>query len=449
MKSYNDFLGGKHHVALDVGFDPVWMPDFLFDWQRTLVGWAMRKGRAALFEDCGLGKTPQQLVWAENVVRHTNRPVLILTPLAVGAQTIREAAKFGIEAVRCHDGQTRPGARIVVTNYERLHHFQPDNFAGVVCDESSILKNYAGVTRQAITDFMAGHRYRLLCTATAAPNDYIEIGTSSEALGVKKRVEMLAEFYVHDGGDTSKWRIKRHAERLFWQWVCSWARCVRRPSDMGYPDGDFILPAKTIRNHIVTCDYPLDGFLFTVPAMTLTDQRAERRKTLAKRCEMVADLVSRTGKPAVCWCHLNAEGEMLEKLIPDAVQVKGSDSDDHKEDALASFASGDLRVLVTKPSIAGFGMNWQHCAHQTFFPSHSFEEWYQAVRRSWRFGQKNPVVIDVVSSEGESAVIDNLTRKADAAEAMFEAVVREMGIEIKREARQDAAQKMEVPSWLL
>ena len=452
--SYQDFLATKMQLGGHHGFDPIWMPDFLYDFQRGLVEWSTRKGRSAIFADCGLGKTPMQLVWAENVVRQTGGRVLILTPLAVAAQTAREAEKFGIGARVSRDGELT--SDIVIANYERLHYFDNSDFVGAVCDESSILKNFDGSTRAAITEFMRLLPYRLLCTATAAPNDYIELGTSSEALGELGFSDVLSRFFKktqktytrRDEHRGEMYRFRGHAEKDFWRWVCSWARAIRKPSDAGCDDGPFVLPQLTTRDHIVKASRPRDGCLFDVPAVGLQEQREERKRTLAERCEMAATLVNDTGQPAVCWCHLNTEGDLLTKLIPDAVQVAGRDTDDHKEETLEAFAAGEVRVLVTKPTIAGFGLNWQHCAHQTFFPSHSFEQWYQAVRRSWRFGQTRPVIVDVIASEGERDVMANLQRKQDAADLMFANLVAMMGDSMNIEIEPYRGTKEEVPSWL-
>jgi hypothetical protein len=445
--SYSLFLQRKTQIGSDGGFDPVWMPDFLFPFQRSLVEWSLKKGRAAIFADCGLGKTPMQLVWAQNVVEKTCKPVLVLTPLSVGAQTVREAHKFGIEAHQSRDGKV--AGQITVTNYQQLHKFDWKDFGGCVCDESSILKNFDGQIKGEVTEFMRKLKYRLLCTATASPNDHVELGTSSEALGYLRRVEMLAQFFNHDGGETSKWRIKKHAAKhIFWQWVCSWARAIKRPEDAGFHQDGFDLPSLRCVEHIIKSRTSNPDFLFDMPAVGLDEQRKERRRTINERCEMAAELVSKTNKPAVAWCHLNEEGHLLEKLIPDAVEVEGSDSDEFKEEAFDSFASGKIRVLISKPVIAGFGLNWQHCAHQTFFPSHSFEQWYQAIRRCWRFGQKNEVKIDVIASEGEQRVLASLNRKAEQADMLFRKLVELINNEITAEKKIATKHKTQTPSWL-
>jgi len=444
---YSAFLERKTQLGGESGFAPVYMPGFLFPFQRALTTWAIEKGRAAIFADCGLGKTAMQLVWAQNVVEKTNKPVLILTPLAVGKQSVKEAEKFAIEANQSRDGSV--ASKITVTNYQQLHKFNWQDFGGVVCDESSILKSFDGAIKTQVTDFMRKLPYRLLCTATAAPNDYIELGTSSEALGELRRVEMMAHFFNHDGGDTSKWRLKKHAAKgAFWQWICTWARAVRKPSDIGFTDEEYKLPPLTTVEHIVSATTPNPDFLFDMPAVGLDEQRKERRRTINERCENVARLINGTQKPALAWCHLNEEGHLISKLIPDAVEVSGSDSDEFKEETFEAFVAGQVRVLVTKPSIAGLGLNFQHCAHQTFFPSHSFEQWYQSVRRSWRFGQKSPVHIDVVSSNGESGVLANMKRKSEQADLMFSKMVELINHELKVEKQKKHTAPLSLPSFI-
>lgn len=455
---YTEFLAGKTQLSGRFGFTPRFIPDSAFDFQKALIEWAVKKGRGAVFADCGLGKTLIQLAWAENVVRGTNKPVLIITPLAVGHQTVREATKFGIEAARSPDGSfPLTGEKIIVTNYERLHYFNPNDFEGVVCDESSILKNFDGSTRAAITEFMRTRKYRLLCTATAAPNDYIELGTSSEAVGELGFTDMISRFFKKLDGSTQSrkdehrsgvWRFRGHAERDFWRWICSWSRAIRKPSDMGFDDGAFKLPPLETRQHVVKATKPHEEYLFSMPARGLAEQRSERSRTLTERCELAAEIHNGCGEPSIGWCHLNSEGDLLAKLIPDAEQVSGDDSDERKEEIFTAFEAGKIRVLITKPTIAGFGLNFQHCARQTFFPSHSFEQWYQAVRRSWRFGQKKKVVVDVISSEGEANVLQNLQRKSDAAEKMFERIVALMGRELHIENQNNHTVKQKVPAWL-
>lgn len=450
--TYADFVREKLNEGADHGFAPTFMAPSLFDFQRAMVEYAVRKGRAAIFEDCGMGKTAQFLTWAQNIVEHTNRPVLVLSPLAVSAQTVREAEKFGIEATRNHDGT----ARIVVTNYEQLTHFQWSDFGGVVCDESSILKSFDGSRRGEITDFMRKVPYRLLATATAAPNDYIELGTSSEALGYMGHMDMLNRFFKNDQnnsatrrmyGEAPKWRFKGHAELPFWRWVCSWSRAMRKPSDLGFDDGRFVLPKLVERLHLVETRSKADGQLFDLPAMTLPEQRDEKKRSVQERCEKVAELVDHD-QPALVWCQLNEEADTLESIIPGAVQVAGKHSDAVKEQRFMDFIDGKIRVLVTKPKIGALGMNFQHCAHVTYFPSHSFEQYYQAVRRCWRFGQTRPVVVDIIHTEGESRVMENLQRKAEQATVMFDNLVTEMNNAVSLNVKKNFNQSMGVPEWL-
>ncbi len=455
--AYHDFLERKSQLDGDAGFEPAWLPSFLFDFQSALVAWAVRKGRAAIFADCGLGKAPMALVWAENVVRHTNRPVLIVTPLAVSYQVLREAEKFGIDCVRVTDGAVPAGARVIVTNYERLERFAADDFAGVVCDESSILKNFDGTRRRVVTEFLRKLPYRLLCTATAAPNDYVELGTSSEALGYLGHVDMLNRFFRNDQNNSSQgrgylgkqngWRFKGHAEEPFWRWVCSWARAVRRPSDLGFQDRSFVLPALEEREHILAASTRPEGMLFNLPAVGLVEEREERRRTVTERCETVARLANHREQVLV-WCHLNEEADRLVGLIDGAQQVKGADSDDAKEETLRAFADGELRALVTKPKIGAWGLNLQRCAHVATFPSYSYEQYYQGIRRCWRFGQTRPVVVDMVATDGERGVLHALQRKAAQADRMFSALVRHMHHALTVDRDRAYPDPVEVPAWL-
>ena len=453
--SYQDFLYQKLHTGAAHGFEPIWLPPELFDFQQSLVTWAIRKGRAAIFADCGLGKTAMQLTWAENVARHSGKPVLILAPLAVAPQTIREGEKFGIECHRSINGDV--AGRIVITNYERLEHFSPGDFAGVVCDESSILKSFDGARRNEITDFMRKVPYRLLATATAAPNDFIELGTSSEALGYMGHMDMLARFFKNDQnnltsrrmyGEAPKWRFKGHAQQPFWRWVTSWARACRQPSDLGFDDGRFVLPALSEIDHLIETNTVPDGMLFALPATDLREQRAEKKRTVTERCEQVASMVADTGQPALVWCHLNEEGDLLQQLIPGAVQVSGKDKDEVKERRLIDFAEGQSRVLITKPKIGAWGLNFQVCSHITYFPSHSFEQYYQSVRRCWRFGQKRPVTVDIILTEGERRIMQNLQRKREQAEQMFGNLVAEMNHSLEIQRKEYNTTPIEVPSWL-
>lgn len=434
------------------GFDPVVVHDWLFDFQKSLVEWALRMGRSAIFADCGLGKTAMQLSWAENVVRHTAKPVLLLTPLAVAQQTAIEASKFGVDARVSRDGSSS-GADVIVTNYEKLHLFDRNDFGGVVCDESSAIKNFDGKRKKIVTEFVKPISYRLLATATAAPNDFHELGTSSEALGRLGFRDMITTFFKMEqsgGGHAwgrTKYRLRGHAERPFWRWVVSWARACRKPSDLGFSDERFVLPKLNEYEHIVENSTPRDGLLFSIPAKGLREEREERRITMTERCDMASALVE-GDKPAVVWCHLNPEGDLLEKTIPDAKQIKGSMQDEQKEELLQAFSSGELRVLVTKPKIGCWGLNWQHCNNVVTFPSHSFEQYYQAVRRCWRFGQTRPVDVHIIATEGESGIIKNLQRKQAQCEQMFANLVECMNRELSIDVDHDFQEQELVPAWL-
>lgn len=457
MRDYEDFLLSKTQSASVSGFKPLWMPDFLFDFQKSLTEWGIYKGRGAEFADCGLGKTPMQLVWAQNVIQHTNKPVLIGTPLAVAPQTVREGEKFGIEVIRSPDGKHKAGPCIVVTNYDRLHYFDRHKYAGFVGDESSILKSFDGALRNQITEFMREMPYRLLCTATASPNDHHELGTHSEALGELGYMDMLNRFFKNDAnnsavgrkyGEVVKWRFKGHAEIPFWRWVVSWARAVRKPSDLGFEDEKFVLPALEERVHIIETKTKREGFLFSMPAVDIREQRDERRATIAERCEKVLDLVSEQKGQSLIWCHLNEEGDMLKAIIPDSVEVKGNMSDAAKEEAFLLFAQGKIKRLITKPKIGAWGLNFQNCAHETFFPSHSYEQYYQGVRRCWRFGQKKKVVVDIITTEGERPVLDNMKRKAAQADQMFSKLVELMNDSLSIERGRVHIEPQQIPGWL-
>jgi hypothetical protein len=455
MTDYHDFLDTKAQLAHSGGFEPYRIPDHLFDFQRDLVDWAIRQGRGALFADCGLGKTPMELAWAENVTQHTGKPVLLLTPLAVGFQIVTEAEKFGHDAALSRDGSVP--AKITVTNYEQLEKFDWTDFGGVVCDESSAIKAFDGVRRAQVTEFMRRVQYRLLGTATAAPNDYIELGTSSEALGHMGHMDMLTRFFINDnrsvssrgrtsGGKSIDWRLKGHAEEPFWRWVSTWARAMRRPSDFGYDDGALVLPDLIENVTVVEPRSVREDVLFDMPANGLREEREETRRTLDERCETAAALVA-DADHAVAWCHLNDESALLAKLIDGAVEVSGSDSPDVKEEKLHAFSDGQIRVLVTKPSIGAWGLNWQHCNRMTYFPSHSYEQMYQAVRRLWRFGQKRSVTVDVITTPGGKGVLANLHRKSDQADQMFTSLVAHMKHALSVD-RHTYDKKMELPAWL-
>lgn len=456
--NYQAFLESKKILhqsdGIDINRDE--LNPMLFDFQKDLVWWNLKKGRSALFASTGLGKTFMQVEWSQKVHKHTGGNVLILAPLAVSMQTVREASKLGIAVNPCRtQGDVKSG--INITNYEMLGHFDAESFIGVVLDESSILKSFNGKLRQQITESFANTPYRLSCSATPAPNDYMELGTQSEFLGIMKRMEMLAMFFTHDGGETSKWRLKGHAQSKFWEWVASWAAVVNKPSDLGYEDGKFNLPPLNIHEVIIKTDKPLDGSLFTVEAIGLQEQRAAAKQTMQDRVNKCAELVNASTQPFLVWCNLNYESEALKKAIPGAIEVKGSDSKEHKENAAMGFIDGTYQVLVSKASIFGFGLNFQNCKQAAFVGlSHSFEQYYQAVRRCWRFGQDKPVDIYLITSDLEGAVKSNIERKERDAERMIKEMIqftkeitRQNVRRTKREITEyNPAIEMIVPGWL-
>jgi len=412
--TYDEFLHSKVREIPACGFTKPKeeMNPLLFEWQKDIVYWAIRKGRAALFEECGNGKTIQQLEFSRLVSEHTGMPVLIAAPLTVAEQTKREADKFGYTATLCRSqSDVKPG--INITNYEMLDHFDTNQFGGVVLDESSILKNFAGKVRTQIIEMFRNVPYRLSCTATPAPNDHMELGNQAEFLGIMSRTEMLATFFTHDGSNTSKWRLKGHAEGRFWEWVATWAVVLTSPGDLGYPNDGYILPDLVMHEHLVDTSLSMDDGLFGWVAQTLTERREARRNSLNERCQKAAELVAASSDEQwIVWCDLNDESALLANLIPGAVEVRGSDKPDEKARALLAFSEGRSRYLVTKPSIAGFGMNWQQCHNMIFVGlSDSYEAMYQAIRRCYRFGQKYAVNVHIVTSAAEGAVKANVERK--------------------------------------
>ena len=431
----------------------------MFEWQKDITRWALRKGRAALFEECGNGKTIQQLEFADQVAKREGMPVLIVAPLTVGAQTLREAQKFGYSAAICRtQDDVTPG--INITNYEMLQHFDGRSFAGVVLDESSILKNYTGKMRNQIIEMFKDTPYRLSCTATPSPNDYMELGNQVEFLGIMSRTEMLATYFIHDGSDTGKWRLKGHAEDRFWEWVSTWAVVLTCPGDLGYPNDGYILPSLNMTEHIVEVKSDGEYSLFGCEiAKTLTERRDARRASLRDRCEQAAEIIAQNpDDQGVCWGDLNAESELLAEFIPNSEEVRGSDKPDAKEDALMRFANGALRVLITKPSIAGFGMNWQQCHNMIFVGlSDSYEQMYQAIRRCYRFGQKRPVNVHIVTSAAEGAVKANVERKEQQAAEMKRNMVQYTKEILRKDIRgqerivipYDPQIVMIVPDWVI
>lgn len=449
MNSYAEFLEQKKISVCPAGFTTD-TPDFLYPFQKVAVDRALKLGRSAMFQDCGLGKTPQQLVWADKVHQHTNKPTLILAPLAVAEQTQREGNKFSIPVNICRSQKDVING-INIANYEMLHHFDSDAFGSLVLDESSILKNFSGKYRQDITAFGKRIPYRLACTATPAPNDLIEIVNHAEFLSVLSVKEIIALFFKQDGNTTHAWRLKGHAESAFWSWMTNWALAVRKPSDLGFDDGKFTLPKLEMFQHIVD-GHIEGGWLFPIEAQTLQEQRTARRESLSNRVAMCASLVNGNTEPWLVWCDLNTESEALHRAIPGSVEVKGSDTIEHKIDALTGFSEGRYRVLVTKPSIAGFGMNWQHCARMAFIGlSHSWEALYQAIRRCWRYGQLRPVHVHLVIAETEGAVLQNVLRKERNANEMMEKIIAHMNksyVHFKDDARFNGITNATIPKWI-
>lgn len=455
MSSYQKFLETKQVAAVESGFTGDLSGYPLFDYQNAIVDWALRRGRAAVFADTGLGKTIMQTAWADQVVRHTGKPVLLLAPLAVSYQTVKKSAEYGITAKMAisQADVTEPG--IYVTNYEKLDHFDAESFSGVVLDESSILKGMNGSTRQKITEAFSRTPYRLSCTATPSPNDHMELGTQSEFLGVMRQLEMLAMYFIHDGGDTSKWRLKGHGVRRFWEWVSTWAVLIRKPSDLGFADDAHELPEVVYHEHIIETEP--EGGLLVSPAQGLMERNQARRDSVADRVELAADIVNGIDDSVLVWCNLNDEAERLGQSINGAVEVRGSDSDKHKEYALLGFSEGEVQKLVTKPKIAGFGMDWSHCNQMVFVGlSDSWEQYYQAVRRCQRFGQKRQVHVHVVSADTEGAVVANIKEKDRKNEEMAKQMVSLMAGFMRRNVLGATAEKteyaasveLELPSFL-
>ena len=438
--NYQEFLDRKRFVVESVGFKTE-MSDLnpmLFDWQKEVCRWAIAKGRAALFLDIGLGKTAIQLEWTEQILKQIGGNALIVAPLAVSRQTKREADKFKIQipvTVCKTSDDLRDG--INVTNYERLHHFDPSSFNCLVLDESSILKGFSGNRRKEITDFAKSIKYRMACTATPAPNDLIEITNHSEFLDVMSGKEVIALFFRQDGNTTHAWKLKGHAKKAFWQWMAEWSVAIRKPSDLGYDDGDFKLPSLNHIEHVVGCEAH-QSMLFPMEARTMSERREARRNSIGDRVRACANVVnSKPNESWLVWCDLNAEGEALRKAIPDSVEVKGADTPEFKEESLMGFADGSIRVLISKPRIAGFGMNFQICHNMAFVGlSDSFEQLYQATRRCWRFGQKHPVEVHIVTAETEGAVVRNIQRKEKQSSEMFDEIVKNMAIhDLNKRAR--------------
>jgi len=412
---YDSFIEQKTRRAQSHGFDPLALTAPLFDWQAHVVRWAVKQGRAALFEDCGLGKTAQQLEWAWQVCQHTNGSVLILTPLSVAHQTSREAEKFGIVAKVAQSQDDITSAGIWITNYEKLDHFDCSIFAGVVLDESSILKSFTGKTRRKLTECFENTPYKLCCTATPSPNDYTEFGQHADFLGICTPAQMLCTFFINDTFNTGDWRLKKHADSEFWAWLASWAACVSKPSDIGFDDGAYELPPLNMETITVMVDDSQgadDGELFRNPTMSATTMHKEMRMTSRDRSAAVADLVNASDEPWIVWCNTNDESEQLAEMIPDAIEIRGSNTAKQKEQAADDFVDGKIRVIISKSSVFGYGMNWQHCNNVAFVGlSYSFEDFYQALRRSYRFGQTKPVNAYIVQASTEGKIVKVIQRK--------------------------------------
>lgn len=412
--NYEDFVKQKRRAEVATGHNPEFLNEHLFDFQQAIVSWAVRRGRAAIFADTGLGKTLMQLSWADEVARHTGGSVLVLAPLAVSEQTIEQGATFGIEVRRVPHGESPSEPGIWITNYERMDAIDFSELHGVVIDESSILKAHDGKTRSRIIQSCQSVPYRLSCTATPSPNDFEELGNQCEFLGVMTRTEMLATYFVNDTGDTGTWRLKGWGQSRFWEWMGTWAVVLRNPSDIGFDGSRYVLPEPRYIEHVVDSEYKGDD-LFGKPAMTLQERRKAQRDSIEDRCKALAELVnSQTDEPWLIWCHLNDEAELLQSLIPGSVNVQGSDKPEFKAEKMMDFSHGKLRVLISKPKICGYGMNWQHCARMAFVGiDDSFEKFYQAVRRCYRFGQNRNVEVHIFVAESEGQILQNIKRKEE------------------------------------
>jgi superfamily II DNA or RNA helicase len=452
---YQEFIKSKVRSVKPIGFDVPTngLPKGLRDWQAKCVSWALKRGRAALFQDTGLGKTFQQLAWADAVCKHTRGPVVIHTPVGVRNQTQREAEKFGIETpVKVVDEPSEVHDGINLINYEKLHKFDASVWTGVVLDESQILKNFTGATKRMLIDSYSRTRYRLACTATPAPNDHMELGNHADFLGVMPSNEMLSRWFINDTMKAGGYRLKKHAQKDFWRWVTSWAVCLSKPSDIGGDDTGYVLPELSVVNHIVRVGYDssADGFLFDVEGISATNIHKEKRRTNEERAKLAAKIASESDKPVLVWCYTDYESKELAGVIPDAVEVRGSMPDKKKQDLLFAFANGEIDVMITKPSIAGVGLNFQVCNTQVFASlSFSFQEYYQAVRRSWRFGQQRPVTIHIIGSEADANIEKSIARKGADHGLMQQSmakVVREFGLSSQSDLMRDKFDASVVPA---
>ncbi len=451
--NYEEFIKNKEHSSNSFGFDAVFIPDIAFDFQKHIIQKAVRKGRIGIFADTGLGKTLVSLSIAQNIVLKTQKRALIITPLAVAFQFLDEAKKIGIDSIEySKDGKYTKD--IIICNYERLHYFNSQDFECVILDESSILKNFKGQIKNQITSFVKKVPYRFLTTATPSPNDFIELGTSSEALGYMGYMDMLTKFFKNNQNSVDsnnrnigeKFYLKPHAEKAFFQWVNTWSIMIKKPSDLGFSDERYKLPKLTTNIHKVFNDNCLGmGSLITIEAKTMTEVRKEQKLTELQRCEKAVELAK--GKTSVYWCNTNNESAILKRLDKEAVEIIGSQSIEKKEQILKDFAEGNIKRLITKAKMTGMGLNWQHCNHSVFFPTWSYEQYYQSIRRFWRFGQKKEVVIDIVISEGQSRVMEALKQKTKKAQELYENLVKNVNIKYKEDVKKDKI-KMTKPKFL-
>lgn len=448
---YPSFLDKKRLAITTTGFDPGQVPDLLFPFQRDLTKWAIRKGKSAIWAGCGLGKTLMQLSWADQVSKHTGKPVLILAPLAVSTQTQEEGKKIDLNIYRYGSGVLQ------ITNYEQLHKVDCSQFAGIVLDESSILKNFAGKFKNYIIESFSNTPYKLCCSATPSPNDFTEIGNHAEFLNICSRSEMLSTYFVHDSGETQKWRLKGHAEKEFFKWLSTWAVMINKPSDLGYDDDGFILPPINYHQHTVKSKID-DGHMFPQMASTMSERRQARKESIKERCSLAASLSVGSEKPWLYWCDLNPESAALSKMVTDAVEVTGSMKPEMKESRMTGFSRGDFKKMVIKPKMAQFGMNWQHCGDMVFVGlSDSFEALYQAVRRCWRFGRKGPVNVHIIISEKEGNVLENIKAKEARAEQMQKKMIecmadisrKEINNTTKNTIKYEPKKKIDLPRWIL
>ena len=453
--NYDEFIAAKRHKSQDFGITASYLPDNMFDYQKYVSEYAIKKGRCAVFLDTGLGKTIIELTTAKNYIQKTNKPVLIITPLAVAFQFIKEAEKFGIGDIEyCKDGKYN--CKIVVCNYERLGYFNYQDFDCVILDESSILKNFKGAIKEQITTFLKKVKYRYLFTATPSPNDFIELGTSSEALGYMGHTDMLTKFFANNEDTISpqnigtQWILKGHAKENFFHWVSSWSVSMRKPSDLGFSDERHILPELKINYHAVKNEknMVIDGqiLLFNMAARRMPEILEEQRQTVEKRCHKAIEL-TQDKETSVYWCNRNEEGDLLQRLDKDAYQIKGSMDIDKKEELLLAFFNGEIKKLITKPKMTAFGLNWQHCNHTVYFPTFSYEQYYQAIRRFWRFGQQRPVTVDLVYSDGQKRVLDGLMAKADKANELFNKLNSSINSSYQ-DTKKEFDKQIKLPAWM-